>query len=51
MSTASLWFLIAGGLFVLMALSGTLLKRLPLSTSLVYLAIGYGLGPAGAAAP
>ena len=48
MSTASLWFLIAGGLFVLMALSGTLLKRLPLSTSLVYLAIGYGLGPAGA---
>mgnify|MGYP003862675595 CR=1 FL=1 len=48
MSTASLWFLIAGGIFVLMALSGTLLKRLPLSTSLVYLAIGFGLGPAGA---
>ena len=48
MSTASLWFLIAGALFVFMALSGTLLKRLPLSTSLVYLAIGFGLGPAGA---
>src|SRR5512144_663953 len=30
-----------------MALSGTLLKRLPVSTGMLYLAVGYGLGPAG----
>jgi len=28
-------------------LSGTLLKRLPLSTAMLYLAAGFGLGPAG----
>src|SRR5688572_18866601 len=30
-----------------MALSGTLLKRLPLSTSMLYLLAGFALGPAG----
>ncbi|MEO7128098.1 MAG: cation:proton antiporter [Rhodoferax sp.] len=30
-----------------MALGGSLLKRLPLSTAMLYLAIGFGLGPAG----
>ncbi len=44
---AMLWFLIAGTLFVLMALAGTLLKRLPLSTSIVYLTAGYSIGPNG----
>lgn len=47
-STAALWFLLVGVLFVVMALSGSLLRRLPLTTSLVYLGVGYGLGPAGA---
>lgn len=41
------WFLIAGGLFLLMALSGSLLRRLPLTTAILYLAVGLGLGPAG----
>ena len=42
----TLWFLIAGGLLIIMALSATVLQRLPLTTSLLYLAIGLALGPA-----
>ncbi|BBL77351.1 sodium:proton antiporter (plasmid) [Methylomagnum ishizawai] len=30
-----------------MALSGSLLKRLPISNAMLYLGVGYGLGPAG----
>lgn len=44
---ATAWFLVAGGVLVLMALAGSVLKRLPLSTSLLYLAVGVGLSPAG----
>jgi NhaP-type Na+/H+ or K+/H+ antiporter len=43
----AIWTLIIGALLIIMALSGTLLKRLPLSTAMLYLAVGYGLGPAG----
>ena len=45
--TFAIWALIIGALLITMALSGTLLARLPLSTALLYLAAGYGLGPAG----
>lgn len=45
----AIWTLIIGALLITMALSGTLLKRLPLSTAMLYLAAGYGLGPAGLA--
>ena len=45
--TFAVWALIAGSIFTVMALSGTLLKRLPLSTSMLYLLAGYALGPAG----
>jgi NhaP-type Na+/H+ or K+/H+ antiporter len=45
--TAILWFLVIGGLLVLMALGGSVLKRLPLSTSMLYLAVGFALGPVG----
>jgi NhaP-type Na+/H+ or K+/H+ antiporter len=45
--TFALWALIIGALLITMALSGTALKRLPLSTAMLYLAAGYGLGPAG----
>ncbi len=41
------WALIIGVLLILMVLSGTLLKRLPLSTAMLYLAAGFALGPAG----
>jgi len=45
----AIWSLIIGALLVTMALSGTLLRRLPLSTAMLYLAAGLGLGPAGLA--
>ncbi|MBA2548265.1 MAG: cation:proton antiporter [Burkholderiaceae bacterium] len=47
--TFAIWALIAGAIFTVMALSGTLLKRLPLSTSMLYLIAGFALGPAGLA--
>ncbi len=43
----SIWALIIGALLTTAALSGTLLKRLPLSITIFYLAAGYGLGPGG----
>jgi NhaP-type Na+/H+ or K+/H+ antiporter len=41
------WFAIVGGLLVLMALIGTVVKRLPLTTSLLYMLVGIILGPLG----
>ena len=43
----SLWFLISGVLLLGIALVGSYVKRLPLSTAILYLAVGYGLGPQG----
>ncbi len=43
----AIWALIIGAILITMALLGTLLKRLPLSPGILYLAIGYALGPAG----
>ncbi len=42
------WYLVAGSVLILMALSSSLLKRLPLTTSLLYLVLGFVLGPSGA---
>jgi NhaP-type Na+/H+ or K+/H+ antiporter len=44
---AIVWFIIIGLLLVAMALGGSVLKRLPLSTSLLYLGVGFGLGRLG----
>jgi sodium/hydrogen antiporter len=41
------WFVLTGVLLIGMALAGSVLKRLPLSTSLFYLAAGAALGPWG----
>ncbi|MFP2933008.1 cation:proton antiporter [Pyxidicoccus sp. 3LG] len=41
------WYLIIGLLLVAMALGGSVLKRLPLSTSLLYLGVGFALGRVG----
>ena len=41
------WFLITGLLLTLMALAATVLKRLPLSATLLYLATGVAVGPIG----
>lgn len=40
-----IWYLVAGAIFILMALMGSLVKRLPLTSSMVYLVIGFVLGP------
>jgi NhaP-type Na+/H+ or K+/H+ antiporter len=40
-----IWYLVAGAIFILMALMGSLVKRLPLTSSMVYLFIGFVLGP------
>jgi hypothetical protein len=42
-----IWALSIGALLTAMALSGTWLRQLPVSTAMLYLAAGYGLGPAG----
>lgn len=44
--TFNLWFVIVGVLLIGMALAASTLKRLPLTTALLYLAVGFGLGPA-----
>jgi NhaP-type Na+/H+ or K+/H+ antiporter len=41
----NLWFAIAGLLLIGMALIGSLVKRLPVTTSVVYLLVGVALGP------
>ena len=38
-------YIVVGAVFILMALSGSVLKRLPLSTSMLYLAAGILIGP------
>ncbi len=43
----AVWALIVGAILIAMALLGTLVERLPLSPGMLYLAIGYALGPAG----
>lgn len=43
------WTVLVGGLLITMVLAGTWLKRLPLSTAMLYLAAGFALGPAGGA--
>jgi NhaP-type Na+/H+ or K+/H+ antiporter len=43
----AIWALISGAILITMALLSTLLKRLPLSPGILYLALGYALGPAG----
>jgi len=45
----AIWSLIIGALLLTMALAGTWLRRLPLSTAMLYLAAGFGIWPAGLA--
>lgn len=44
----NVWYVVAGVLLVLMALGGSVLKRLPLTTSILYLVVGFALGQHGA---
>jgi len=45
--TFAAWSLVVGLMLITLVLSGTFLKRLPLSTAMLYLAAGVILGPAG----
>jgi len=47
--SATVWFIVVGALLVLMAVSRSILNRLPLSTAMIYLAVGFLLDPAGLA--
>ncbi|WP_342245699.1 cation:proton antiporter [Pseudomonas sp. OTU5201] len=42
-----LWSLLLGFLLIIMVMAGTLLSRLLLSSAMVYLCVGYSLGPGG----
>jgi sodium/hydrogen antiporter len=42
-----LWYLLIGGLFVLVTMAGTLIRRLPMTLTILYLAAGLALGPIG----
>jgi NhaP-type Na+/H+ or K+/H+ antiporter len=44
----STWFLVIGALLIFMALASSAVKRLPVSTAMLYLFIGVALGPPGA---
>jgi NhaP-type Na+/H+ or K+/H+ antiporter len=45
--TFALWAILLGVLLTTMTLAGSSLRRLPVSTAMLYLAVGYALGPAG----
>lgn len=47
MTNVAVWALVIGALLVTLALSGSALRHLPLSTAMFYLPVGYALGPAG----
>ena len=40
-----IWFVVAGMLFISMALAGSAISRLPLTTAMLYLVVGVLLGP------
>ncbi|MBC7602145.1 MAG: sodium:proton antiporter [Ramlibacter sp.] len=47
MDSFAVWAVLVGLLLILMALSGTVLSRLPLSTAMLYLVVGLGVSPWG----
>ena len=42
---ATTWFLIIGALLIVMAVSGSLVRRLPLTAAMLYLTVGVAVGP------
>ncbi|MBA4067052.1 MAG: sodium:proton antiporter [Isosphaera sp.] len=46
--TFAVWCAVVGAILVLMALAGSVLRRLPLSAAMVYVLLGYALSPVGA---
>ncbi|CAH2789351.1 MAG: NhaP-type Na+/H+ and K+/H+ antiporters [uncultured Caballeronia sp.] len=44
----TMWFLVVGGVLIFMGLASSTFRRLPISTAMCYLAIGFVLGPGAA---
>lgn len=45
--TFAIWCVVIGGVLAVMALAGSVLRRLPVSAAMIYLLVGYALSPAG----
>ncbi len=45
--TNAQWFLLVGGLLLVMGLTSTVLKRSPVTTAIIYLVVGLLVGPSG----
>lgn len=45
--TAAAWFLLVGALMIAMGLTATMLQRSPVTTAIIYLAVGLLFGPTG----
>ena len=45
--SGTLWFVIVGALLLGMGVTTTYIKRLPLTTAIIYFAVGYAMDPAG----
>jgi NhaP-type Na+/H+ or K+/H+ antiporter len=45
--TNAQWFLMVGGLLLVMGLTFTVLKRSPITAAIIYLAVGMAVGPSG----
>lgn len=43
--TSAHWFLLVGGLLLIMGLTSSILKRLPITSAMIYLAVGILVGP------
>ncbi len=46
-ATFTLWCIIVGALLIAMTLGNSFIARLPLSAAMLYLVVGYAIGPAG----
>lgn len=45
--SATLWFVVVGALLLATGVTTTYIKRLPLTTAIIYFAVGYAMDPAG----
>lgn len=43
----AIWYVLVGGLLIAMALARNVIARLPITGAMIYLAVGFAIGPAG----
>lgn len=46
-TTFTLWYVVVGALLIVMTIGNSFIARLPLSAAMLYLAVGYAIGPGG----